>query len=149
MADTFPTEREVTEAQRRLSQLGHDPFGDVTGVLGANTAVALQAFQRERGLAITGALDEVTWRRLLEAAWVLGDRLLYLDRPFQRGDDVAALQESLAKLGFNPGRIDGIFGPLTERALADFQRNCGDASSGVLNRASLQQLSRLSARPRR
>ena len=30
-----------------------------------------------------------------------------------RGDDVAELQVRLAQLGFNPGRIDGIFGPAT------------------------------------
>ena len=44
--------------------------------------------------------------------------------PDLRGDDVAELQVRLAQLGFNPGRIDGIFGPLTEDALRDFQRNC-------------------------
>jgi len=41
-----------------------------------------------------------------------------------RGDDVAELQVRLAQFGFNPGRIDGIFGVLTEEALNEFQRNC-------------------------
>ncbi|MCK4176981.1 peptidoglycan-binding protein [Aciditerrimonas ferrireducens] len=30
-----------------------------------------------------------------------------------RGDDVAELQQRLAALGFDPGRVDGIFGPTT------------------------------------
>ena len=35
----------------------------------------------------------------------------------QHGDDVAALQKRLHDLGFDCGRIDGIFGPDTERGL--------------------------------
>ncbi len=136
----------IAQAQRRLAALGHDPVGDPSGVLGEPTSVALQAFQRERGLSITGRLDAETWGRLLEAGWSLGDRLLYVDRPLLRGDDVAALQEALALLGFNPGRIDGIFGPLSEGALADFQRNCGLEPSGVLSRSTLNELTRLSSR---
>jgi N-acetylmuramoyl-L-alanine amidase len=137
--DATPAVR--AQAQRRLAALGHG--SDAPDPDGAHLRVALQAFQRERGLAISGTLDAETWRRLIEAGWRLGDRLLYLDRPLQRGDDVASLQESLALLGFNPGRIDGIFGVLTERALAEFQRDCGLDSSGVLASSTLLQLARL------
>ncbi len=48
-----------------------------------------------------------------------------------RGDDVAELQSRLARLGFDCGRVDGIFGPRTGRALIDFQSNCGIHSDGV------------------
>lgn len=136
----------IRDAQERLVLLGHDTARDPSGALGEHTAVALQAFQRQRGLAITGELDANTWDRLLEAGWSLGARLLYLSSPHLRGDDVAELQEALALLGFNPGRIDGIYGRLTEHALADFQRNCGLEPSGVLTRASLDELERLSSR---
>jgi N-acetylmuramoyl-L-alanine amidase len=50
---------------------------------------------------------------------------LRLVAPNQRGDDVQVLQTTLGKLGFDCGRADGIFGPATSRALAEFQRNCG------------------------
>ena len=136
----------IRDAQERLDQLGHGCAGDPAGVIGDRTAVALQAFQRQRGLAITGTLDANTWDRLVEAGWQLGARLLFLTTPHQRGDDVAELQEALALLGFNPGRIDGIFGRLTERALAEFQRNCALEPSGVLTRVSLDELERLSSR---
>jgi N-acetylmuramoyl-L-alanine amidase len=141
-----PEDAAVREAQRRLVELGHGPLEDPDGVLGAATNVALQAFQRERGLPITGALDEVTSARLIEAGWRIGARLLYLSRPLLRGDDVAELQESLALLGFDPGRIDGIFGPLTARALEEFQSNRALEPSGVLTRESLLELSRVSVR---
>lgn len=38
-----------------------------------------------------------------------------------RGDDVAALQANLAKLGFDPGPIDGEFGPKTAGAVRQLQ----------------------------
>jgi N-acetylmuramoyl-L-alanine amidase len=136
----------VADVQRRLAALGHDPSADPPGTLGLATSFALQAFQRERGLPITGSLDPECYARIIEAGWRLGERLLYLDRPLQRGDDVAALQEALAMLGFNPGRIDGIFGPLTDGALREFQGNVALETSGVLTRQSLAELSRLSTR---
>jgi N-acetylmuramoyl-L-alanine amidase len=136
----------VREAQERLRRLGFGPLDDEPGVLGAATSVSLQAFQRSRGLPITGQLDAETAARLREAGWTLGSRLLYLSAPYLRGDDVADLQVALALLGFDPGRIDGIFGPLTARALEEFQSNCAITASGTLTRETLFQLSRLSSR---
>ena len=74
---------------------------------------------------------------------MLGARLLFLSTPPLRGDDVADLQVRLAQLGFNPGRIDGIFGPLLDQALREFQENSGLAVSGTLTRATVHELERL------
>jgi N-acetylmuramoyl-L-alanine amidase len=82
---------------------------------------------------------------MIEAAWRLGQRLLYLTHPNLRGDDVAELQVRLAQFGFNPGRIDGIFGVLTEEALSDFQRNCALNVNGTLTRATLGELMRMTS----
>jgi N-acetylmuramoyl-L-alanine amidase len=48
-----------------------------------------------------------------------------------RGDDVQAMQTVLAKLGFDCGRADGIFGPNTLRALTEFQQNYGIVADGI------------------
>ena len=40
----------------------------------------------------------------------------------RRGDDVLALQQGLAGLGYNVGREDGIYGPRTRAAVMRFQR---------------------------
>lgn len=104
----------------------------------------MQAFQRVRGLPTHGNVDDLTWSTLLEAGWQLGSRLLYVSRPHLRGDDVATLQETLAQLGFDPVRVDGIFGPQTEHALCEFQSNVGLPSDGTLTMATLNQLRRLS-----
>jgi len=146
MTSSLNSRESVRDAQDRLRLLGHGPLDDPPGELGPATSVAVQAFQRERGLPITGELDNETWSRLVEAGWSLGSRLLFVSRPLLRGDDVADLQEALALLGFDPGRIDGIFGSMTAGALADFQTNCALEASGVLTRESLLELSRLSSR---
>jgi N-acetylmuramoyl-L-alanine amidase len=133
----------VRELHERLIVLGLAFVADPGDAFGDSTTVAVEAFQRARGLAITGEVDAVTWSRLVEAGWQLGQRLVFLTRPNQRGDDVAELQVRLAQLGFNPGRIDGIFGPVLEHALRDFQRNCGLPVDGTLTRASLLELTRM------
>ena len=76
----------------------------------------------------------------MEASWRLGDRLLVLTAPNLRGDDVAALQAALGRLGFDCGRVDGIFGPLTVRALEDFQRNSGLLVDGVCGPVTVRAL---------
>jgi N-acetylmuramoyl-L-alanine amidase len=133
----------VRDLHERLADLGHAPLVESLNTYGDETVALVEAFQRARGLVITGEVDEVTWARLVEAGWRLGQRLLYLARPNLRGDDVAELQVRLAQLGFNPGRIDGIFGPLLEDALSEFQRNCGIKVNGTLTRGTLLELARV------
>ncbi len=60
--------------------------------------------------------------------------------PFLRGDDVCALQAALGRLGFDCGRIDGILGPATARALEEFQRNCGLEVDGIFGPATARAL---------
>jgi len=105
----------------------------------------LRDFQEKRGLRATGACDDETWRALVEASWKLGDRLLVLVAPNMRGDDVAELQATLGRIGFDCGRVDGIFGPRTAGALEDFQRNSGllvDGVCGPITVRALQILAR-------
>jgi N-acetylmuramoyl-L-alanine amidase len=103
----------------------------------------VRAFQERRGLRVDGVCGDHTWSALVEAGWRLGDRPLYLTAPMQRGDDVAELQRRLGCLGFDAGRIDGIFGPNTDRALQDFQRNGGLVADSICGPATLAALARL------
>lgn len=77
---------------------------------------------------------------MVEASWKLGDRLLTLVAPNLRGDDVSELQTLLARLGFDCGRVDGILGPATIRALEDFQRNSGLRVDGVCGPVTVRAL---------
>jgi N-acetylmuramoyl-L-alanine amidase len=83
---------------------------------------------------------------LVEAGYRPGDRLLYLRSPMIRGDDVAELQRALGALGFDAGRVDGIFGPHTERAVLDFQRNVALPADGRCGQSVLASLARLGRR---
>lgn len=124
--------------------MGHVSLSANPEIYGDETVALVEAFQRARGLVITGEVDELTWSRLVEAGWRLGQRLLFLAQPCLRGDDVADLQVRLAQLGFNPGRIDGIFGPILEEAIIEFQRNCAIGVNGTLTRETLNELNRVS-----
>jgi N-acetylmuramoyl-L-alanine amidase len=104
----------------------------------------MRGFQQARGLHADGICDEHAWTALVEASWKLGDRSLLLTSPNLRGDDVADLQARLARLGFDCGRVDGIFGPRTAQALADFQSNCGVTADGVCGPDTIRVLVRVS-----
>ncbi len=93
-----------------------------------------------------GVCDESTWSSLVEASWSLGDRHLYLRSPNLRGDDVADLQSRLGRWGFDAGRVDGIFGPGTAKALRDFQQNVGLQPDGIFGYETHRALQRLSGR---
>ena len=82
-------------------------------------------------MPVTGECDEQTWSALIETSWSLGERLLFLRTPNIRGDDVAELQTQLNRLGFNCGRVDGIYGQGVVDAVSEFQRNMGIAANGI------------------
>jgi N-acetylmuramoyl-L-alanine amidase len=104
----------------------------------------IRSFQQARGLSVTGLVDEVTARALEEAQWKLGDRSLNLQEPpLMRGDDVAALQSRLTEMGFDCGRVDGIYGPRTELAVKDFQKSVGATVDGKCGPATIIALIRL------
>lgn len=135
----------VRDIQARLTALGHDTRPDWPGEFGEGTGRAVAAFQSDRGLSRDGIVGPDTWRALYEAGYRLGDRLLFLRRPMLRGDDVSELQGRLGTLGFDAGKIDGIFGPDTEGAVLDFQANRGLPEDGVAGPEVITEL-RLVAR---
>lgn len=105
--------------------------------------IQVRAFQRSRGLAADGIVGPQTWRELVEAGQRLGDRLLWRTRVPMRGDDVVDLQRRLNALGFDAGPEDGIFGPLTQTAVEEFQRNIGLVVDGAAGPATFEMLSRV------
>ena len=105
---------------------------------------AIKAFQQERGLTATGVINESTQQALAEARWRLGDRILLLSTPsLMRGDDVSSLQERLVEMGFNCGKVDGIYGGKTEGAVKEFQKSVGIAVDGKCGPQTLISLMRL------
>jgi len=136
----------VADVQDRLLALDFGPIVDAKGSYGRATRAAIEAFQRHRGLRVDGVCGRHTWQTLVEAGYRLGDRFLYRRTPMLRGDDVAELQQRLCALGFDTGRVDGIFGDASAAALREFQENAALPVDGILGGATLRELRRVAVR---
>jgi N-acetylmuramoyl-L-alanine amidase len=109
-----------------------------------NLTQGIKAFQQERGLTATGVINEITARSLEEARFKLGDRILVFNSAaLMRGDDVSNLQDRLIQMGFNCGKVDGIYGAGTESAVKEFQKSVGILPDGRCGPATLIALMRL------
>lgn len=115
----------MAKLQQRLRDLGVDP-GPIDGKFGPRTAAAVRAFQQARGLAADGIVGPQT-RGALGAGGASPAM-----RIGQRGFSVREVQSLLHKLGFNPGPVDGIFGPKTAAALRGFQGANGVPTTGAV-----------------
>ncbi|MGQ0629902.1 MAG: N-acetylmuramoyl-L-alanine amidase [Sporichthyaceae bacterium] len=140
----------VAEIRRKLTLLGLLPDPE-PALLDPAQAIfddacdrAVRHFQQQRGLNADGLVGPETNSALEEARWRLGDRVLsHQVSRLQRGDDIAALQRRLLDLGFDCGRVDGIFGPETAHALRDLQRNLGLNADGTCGPDTFRALDRL------
>ncbi len=136
----------VADVQATLVTLGLLPTVPIVPLYDDATEAAVRHFQQRRGLSVDGRVGAETYRALAAARYKLGDRLLWpATRPFV-GDDVAALQDRLVELGFDAGRVDGVFGARTGQALQALQREYGlvaDGSCGPATLRALRQLGRL------
>jgi N-acetylmuramoyl-L-alanine amidase len=137
---------DVADLKLRLVELGHlDPGALADDGFDDATETGVRLFQQVRGLSVDGIVGPFTRQALQEAGWQLGERILTeVDGRPMRGDDVAALQHRLLQLGFAVGRVDGSFGSVTARALADFQGNIGLPADGCAGPATFKALARLS-----
>jgi hypothetical protein len=61
-------------------------------------------------------------------------------KPGSKGAQVRALQQALAGLGYSPGKLDGSYGPATQKALASFQRASKLSPDGILGPKTLAAL---------
>ncbi len=143
--DSGPAVAEIRGLLERIGLLEVDPVAGTA--YDDNVELAVRNFQQQRGLTVDGVVGSSTYRRLDEARWTLGDRVLN-HRPgnVMAGDDVFALQQRLLDMGFKVGRVDGYFGPDTEEALRDFQRNLGLPPDGTCGPATLKAFGRLQPR---
>lgn len=135
----------VAEVRARLTALGlcREPVADPQ-VFDDALDRAVRTFQQERGITVDGIVGPHTFRRLEEARWQLGDRVLsYVPGHLMTGDDVAELQRRLNQLGFSAGRVDGMFGPQTDTALREFQQGVGVTADGTCGPDTFRAFERL------
>ena len=132
--------------------------GGIDGVFGSRTRNALESFQSEFSLPVTGTADEITWNALtatflsLAAAGSEQTALAaspeypgYVMQLGSAGDAVMQLQQLMNQVAvlyctaeFVP--VDGVFGEATEQAVRLFQEGLGLPVSGVVDRQTWQSI---------
>ena len=128
------------EVQQALQVMGYDP-GPVDGALGENTQRAVKAFQGEFGLAVDGRIDDALLERLrAEAALDSASPERRLARKGLLRSYTRAVQDGLHDLGFDPGPVDGIVGPLTRTAVRAFQAVANVDVTGMISPQLLQAI---------
>jgi hypothetical protein len=60
--------------------------------------------------------------------------------PGATGTQVAVLQRALASLGFSAGKVDGVYGPVTKKAVTRFQRSARLTADGIFGPVTLRAL---------
>lgn len=140
----------VTQLQNALIDTGIAVLGGADGIFGQATRNAVRTFQRNRGLPVTGTVDQATFRALVgqqadpaaaTPAAPATDPATVMLRAGATGDDVKRVQEALIWNGVSvPGGADGAFGPSTAAALRTFQTNRGLTVNGVVDRATWEAL---------
>ena len=128
---------DVKQLQQYLIQLGYDlgKWG-ADGEYGDATELAVEAFQKVKGLDADGQYGKKTHAALIAAVKAnrqeeatLGNRLL---KRGSVGADVKQLQMYLIQLGYDLGKwgADGEFGDATEIAVKAFQKDKGLETDG-------------------
>jgi len=132
------TRTQRVEIQRQLAALGFDG-GVADGLWGSKTRAAIKSWQRANRQTQTGYVTAAQVRLIRQQAGAVGpapgaeneaaleESLLELTRT-ERVD----LQRRLARLGYDPLRTDGTFGPGTRRAIRDWQTDEGEPATGYL-----------------
>lgn len=145
--DAGPAVADVCDRLRLTGDLslpaGSDPASEHP-VYDEAVEQAVKSFQQRRGLIVDGIVGPATYAVLDGARWSLGDRVLsHVPGHFLEGDDVGTLQRRLVELGFRPGKIDGIFGPETERAVRAFQTAVGLPDDGTVGPETMRSFEAL------
>ena len=138
--------QDVKWLQAALRKNGFDM--SVTGYFGDKTKSSLITFQQRNGLTPDGMCGSATVAKLSASltgaqtgtnTYPVPTRVLKLGCV---GEDVKWLQSGLTRLGFSAS-VDGCFGPGTQNALINFQRQKGLAPDGMCGPATVSKIRQL------
>ena len=114
----------VVRLQVELKNAGYAP-GSADGHFGSKTKKALEKYQKDHDLAVTGTADRTTWSELDR-----GSDGIRGGASARTAEQVRQLQQALIGLGYLEGSADGSYGPKTRAAVQDFQRDYGLGADG-------------------
>ena len=125
--------KNVKTLQNRLIELGW-LSGSASGLYDETTEAAVIAFQKKAKLWADGKAGPKTLEALFAASAAKGSNPVSAGSGTlengSEGSEVKRLQKRLIDLGYLSGSADGKFGPATEAALIEFQKNNGLEADG-------------------
>ena len=75
------------------------------------------AFQRQHGIVADGQVGPQTAAAIKSAQVMVGDRFEQPAKLGQAGKDILGVEKKLARLGFDTGKVDGVFDRQTLKAV--------------------------------
>jgi peptidoglycan hydrolase-like protein with peptidoglycan-binding domain len=136
VADTAEEDTETIRAlQRELRQRGYGPLVS-DGIMRPVTRAAIMAYEHDQNLPLSGEASEMLLGRVLLGASSSLEPASGTARKVatQRAAQVVrTVQEMLAKLGYQPGQIDGRLSEETVRAMREFDLDKGIAFKGRIS----------------
>jgi peptidoglycan hydrolase-like protein with peptidoglycan-binding domain len=142
----------VRAVQRELAARGFD-VGPEDGKPSDKTRAAISAYEKGRGLPVTGVATDALLRDILlggsvQPAGATGsvDAEKALSPKAKEDVKVKAVQQILADLGYAPGPVDGALGGATTRAIGAFQHDRKIAQTGRITPELLRELKRVTGR---
>lgn len=129
----------VANMQKHLRAAGFDPQR-VSGTFDERTAGALKAFQQKSGLPVTGELDARSWKALKKSFILSSKPAAPAQSLGERSGAVKASEKLLKKLGFNPGRIDGLFDKRTLAAVKAYEKKAHLERDGKIGTNQLAKM---------
>lgn len=157
--DVRTIQRQLNRIRRNYPAIPSIP--DTNGYYDASTRAAVTKFQQIFNLKDDGIVGKATWYKIkqiynavkkVSELYSEGITMSEVDRVFakvlrrgDRGNQVKSIQYFLAFIGFFNDRlpeiaVDGAFGPATENAVKQFQREYGLTPDGIVGRATWYRL---------
>lgn len=133
---------QVTQLQTALQQLRYINFNP-TGYFGPTTRDAVARFQRDYGLVPNGIADSRTLATITRALASVNPGCVANRGDICLGENsqrVVAVQQRLRDWGFLNDNINGLYGPATKDAVAQFQRYYGLNPTGFVDFQTWQAL---------
>ena len=125
----------VVRLQVELKNAGYAP-GTADGHFGSKTRAALEKFQRDEELEVTGEMNKATWSAMDRSS--MGIRGGAAART---AEQIKRMQQALIGLGYLSDKADGVYGSKTREAVRQYQKAYGltaDGSAGSKTMTSLK-----------
>ena len=131
----------VVEVQQLLSAQGYDP-GVIDGLFGARTRSAIESYQSQNGLVVTGVVSDALLASLRATTPNPASEAVILPTEETR---ILAVQTALNQIGYGPLLANGQLSSQTTEAVRAFQLEYGLAITGEIDEALVARMADIGA----